>query len=320
MNICKICKNTSGNKSFIAREMMFGYRDEFEYFECAECGCMQIKEIPDNLSKYYPENYYSFQKPYYLKENFLKNFLKRQRVKYCLYGKNIIGMLLTRIYGMPELYKWFKKAEIKFKSEILDVGCGGGHLLYRMQKDGFTSVMGADPFIMNYISNESGVKILKKDLSEIKQQFDFIMLHHSFEHMPQPLSAFKQLSRLLKPNKYVLIKIPVTSSYAWRKYGVSWVQLDAPRHLFLHTIKSIQILARQVNFRISDVVFDSTEFQFWGSEQYIRDIPLRDSKSYSVNPKKSIFSKEQIESFKSKAIELNKNREGDSASFFLYKI
>ena len=25
--------------------MMFGFRDEFEYFECAQCGCSQIKDI-----------------------------------------------------------------------------------------------------------------------------------------------------------------------------------------------------------------------------------------------------------------------------------
>jgi SAM-dependent methyltransferase len=319
MNVCKICKNTTGNKSFIAHEMMFGYRDEFKYFECAKCGCVQIKEIPDDLSKYYPEDYYSFQSPYYLKENFLKYFLRRQRAKYCLNGKDIIGMLLSRMYGMPKYYDWFKRAEIKFESKILDVGCGDGHLLSIMQRDGFSNLLGVDPFIIDNIFCESGIKIFKKDMSEIKQQFDFIMLHHSFEHMPQPLSTFKQLFRLLIPNKYVLVRIPVASSFAWRKYGVNWVQLDAPRHLFLHTIKSIQILAEQVNFQISDIIFCSTEFQFWGSEQYLKDIPLKNSKSYSVNPQKSIFSKEQIESFKSKAIELNKKNDGDTACFFLYK-
>jgi 2-polyprenyl-3-methyl-5-hydroxy-6-metoxy-1,4-benzoquinol methylase len=26
----------------MVREMMFGLRDKFEYFECAQCGCLQI--------------------------------------------------------------------------------------------------------------------------------------------------------------------------------------------------------------------------------------------------------------------------------------
>ena len=37
--------------------MMFGLREEFEFFECGNCGCVQIAEVPANLAKYYPEEY-----------------------------------------------------------------------------------------------------------------------------------------------------------------------------------------------------------------------------------------------------------------------
>ena len=56
---CRGCGNASGNAEHTAREMMFGTRDEFVYVECAKCGTLQIKEIPE-LAKYYPENYLSF--------------------------------------------------------------------------------------------------------------------------------------------------------------------------------------------------------------------------------------------------------------------
>jgi SAM-dependent methyltransferase len=316
---CKICGNEKGNKKYKAKEMMLGFGDEFIYFQCANCECLQIKEIPDNLSKYYPEGYYSLQKPYSLRDNFLKAILKRQRAKYCLYGNSIVGMLLSRMSSIPNYYDWCKRSKTGFESQILDVGCGTGHLLLSMQKEGFSDLTGADPFINDNIFYDCGVRILKRDVSEIKQQFDFITLCHSFEHMPKPLSVLKELYRLLKPKKYVLIRVPVASSFAWRKYGVNWVQLDAPRHFFLHTIKSIQILADKVGFRIADTVFDSTEFQFWGSEQYLKGILLKDSNSYAENPQQSIFSKEQIQSFRAKAIELNENNDGDSACFYFYK-
>ncbi len=319
MMACKICKNTTDNKSYIVREMMFGHRDEFEYFECAECGCLQIKKIPRSLSKYYPKNYYSFQKPHCLKDNFLKSFLKHQKAKYCLHGKNIIGMIQSRVLGAPEYYDWFRRVKISFESEILDVGCGIGVLLNWMRRDGFSNLTGVDPYIDDDILYENGVKIFKKQLCEIEQQFDLIMLHHSFEHMAEPLSVLKELYRWLKPNRYLLIRIPIASSFAWKKYGVNWVQLDAPRHLFLHSTKSIQILADQVSLNVADIIFDSTDLQFWGSEQYLKDIAYMDSNSYHVNPQKSIFSKEEIESFKRKALELNKNKNGDSACFYLLK-
>lgn len=104
-----------------------------------------------------------------------------------------------------------------------------------------------------------------------------------------------------------------------KRYGTNWVQLDAPRHLFLHTNQSLQILSDKTGFKIADVVFDSTELQFWGSEQYLKDIPFRDKKSFAENPRKSIFSKKQIASYKKMALELNKSKKGDSANFYLYK-
>lgn len=319
MTTCKICQNTAGNRSYVVREMMFGYRDEFEYFQCAECGCLQIKDIPNDLSKYYPANYYSFHEPCYSEGKFLRFFLERKIVKHCLYRKSPTGMLLSNMLGTPPYCNWFKKVGIRFESEILDIGCGTGSFLRMMQKVGFSNLTGIDPYIDDDIFYEGGFKVFKKEIYEVEQQFDFIMLNHSFEHMREPLSVFKELRRLLKPHRCVLIRIPVASSFAWRKYGVNWVQLDAPRHLFLHTPRSVQILADEVGLRVADVIFDSTEFQFCGSERYLRDIPLRSANPYTRDPRKPLFSKKQIARFKAEAIDLNKNNDGDSACFYLYK-
>ena len=70
---------------------------------------------------------------------------------------------------------------------------------------------------------------------------------------------------------------------------------------------------------MSYVEFDSTEFQFWGSEQYLKGISLRDKRSLAENPRKSIFSKNQIRHFVRQAVELNRNGDGDAACFYLYK-
>lgn len=90
-------------------------------------------------------------------------------------------------------YEWFRKLQLPLDSEILDVGCGYGNLLLQMRSDGFTNLTGVDTFIKSDIFYESGVKVINKYLHEIKGSFDFIMLNHSFEHMPQPLSVLKEL-------------------------------------------------------------------------------------------------------------------------------
>ncbi len=319
MATCKICHNSERNKSFSFREMMYGTQESFEYFQCAECGCLQIKETPEDISRYYADDYYSFRPPDALTDNFLKAFFKNQRAKGYFLGKNLFRTLLLKIYPPPDYFEWLTKVKITFESEILDVGCGDGRLLIRMRKDGFENLTGVDAFIEKNINYDSGVKILKTELSNLNKQFDFIMLHHSFEHMPNPIEVLQELYRLLKSNRYVLVRIPVASSYAWEKFGENWVQLDVPRHLFLHTSKSMNLLAIQAGFKLEEIIFDSTEFQFWGSEQYCRGISLRDRKSLAENPKNSIFTKKQINVFKAKADALNKKHAGDQACFYLYK-
>ena len=90
--ICKICSNEEGNVSFIAKELMFGTQDKFEYFECKKCGCLQIKTIPNNLSKYYPQkSYYSFKgiSPPIIHKYFrnLRFFLRKKRSNYLIFRK-----------------------------------------------------------------------------------------------------------------------------------------------------------------------------------------------------------------------------------------
>ncbi|MBI5003540.1 class I SAM-dependent methyltransferase [Candidatus Kaiserbacteria bacterium] len=299
--------------------MMFGTRDEFKYIECASCGCVQISEVPADLGRYYPPEYYSFDTTTPQKDSGLKLFLKRQRARYALYKKNPIGFLFIKWYGLPQWYAWLGKRNVGLNSSILDVGCGTGAFLQALAKDGFTNLRGIDPFIEADIAYPSGVRIKKQDLADLTESFDFIMLHHAFEHMADSRAVLKNLYRLIKPGHYVLIRIPVASSEAWEKYRENWVDLDPPRHLIVHTQKSMKILADEVGFETTDVVFDSRGFQFWGSEQYKRDIPLVDPRSYKIDPTHSIFSTEKIAAFEARARELNANQRGDQACFFLQR-
>jgi hypothetical protein len=60
------------------------------------------------------------------------------------------------------------------------------------------------------------------------------------------------------------------------------------------------------------VVFDSTSFQFVGSELYSRGLPLTESVRA-----RSLFTSEQIRNWKRKARELNLSGRGDQAAFYL---
>jgi SAM-dependent methyltransferase len=313
---CKVCGNAEGNETFVAREMMFGFRDEFEYLKCSQCGCLQIKEIPSDIARYYPDNYYSYANNGELQiiemasSKRIKRAFKKIFLNSTLQNRNFIGRYFSG--KLHAYYPWLKTKNLDSKSKILDVGCGSGELLLKMYNEGFRNLTGVDPFIKEDIFYKCGITIYKKQLSEVTEKYDLVMLHHAFEHMNKPGEILATINGILNPGGAVVIRIPIVDSMAWEKYGVNWVQLDAPRHFFLHTNKSIQILSRQTGFELADVIYDSWELQFFGSEKYLKDIPLVD--------KKEIFSQTEMEQFKNEAQRQNQAKQGDQACFYLIKL
>jgi len=298
--------------------MMFGFRDEFKYFQCPQCECLQIAEVPENLSKYYPDNYYSFNvKTSADTKKGLKEKMMIERNRSAALGTGLVGFLLNRVYP-TEIFDPLRIAGLKKDNSILDVGCGNGKLLFMLQEMGCTDLTGVDPFLDEDIIKK-GVNIYKKFITEVEGKWDFIMLNHSFEHMDNPLETFRKIYDLLNEEGTCMIRIPVASSYAWEKYRENWVQLDAPRHIFLHSGKSMELLAEQAGLKITNIFYDSGAFQFWGSEQYKKDIPLVSSESHSFRKDEAIFTKDQINRFHKEAIRLNKEKKGDMCAFYLKK-
>jgi len=199
------------------------------------------------------------------------------------------------------------------------VGSGSGFLLQELYASGFSRLSGIDPFISADIISANGVNVYKRNLEELHEIYDVIMLNHSFEHMHNHSNVLQQLNKNLQQNGLIIIRVPVVND-AWKKYGANWVQLDAPRHTCVFSENAIQLLANQSGFIIEKVIYDSTSFQFWGSEQYQNNIALRANNSYAENPMTSIFSKSQIKQFEKEAVLLNKNRKGDQACFCLRKV
>jgi SAM-dependent methyltransferase len=301
--------------------MMFGTRDEFDYLECGKCGTIQIVEIPD-LGQYYPSDYYSLESEIQIEiaTKLKRRVAARLASKYLRTGSGMLGKFITGQwpYVVCDFPKWLRipSLTIGYRSKILDVGCGTGRLLRTMHVFGYRDLTGADVFIREDIHHPDGVNVYKRSVAELEPDYDLIMLHHSFEHMPDPVAELRGIHRLLKNDGICLIRIPL-ANHAWEKYGVNWVQLDPPRHLFLYTENSFRQMAESCGFAIVDIVYDSDEFQFYGSEQYLRDIPLSDPRAYRGNISESIFTGEQLHAWTSEAEELNAQKRGDQACFLL---
>jgi SAM-dependent methyltransferase len=312
-DICRICGHTGGAQVFVVREMMFGLREEFHYFQCPSCRCLQIRDIPADMSPYYPANYYSLNAELAEPGHGLARaavFLEsrfRRHVSNRVFGRS----RRTRIFD------WMRRTQTGYRSSILDVGCGRAKLLHELCRFGFRDLTGADPFVAGELRYANGIVVHKCELAQLERRFDLIMMHHTLEHVADQQATLSAAFERLRAGRFLLLRVPLVDCEAWRQYGVSWFAIDAPRHFYLHTERSIRVLADKTGFEVVSTEYDSGAHQFWGSEQYLRDIPHRSPASHEENPKGSLFTRKQIAQFEQRSLALNAKRQGDAACFYL---
>ncbi|MEO5345408.1 MAG: class I SAM-dependent methyltransferase [Magnetococcus sp. YQC-9] len=313
---CRICNHSHGHTHAQPREMMFGWRESFEYFACGQCGALQIARIPDDLGRYYGDGYYSF-KP--TRDKTLAPWmawLRHKRSCHHLGQTSLVGALLARFSRRAGYFDWLRPFGITLSSAIVDVGCGSGGLLLKLRREGFENLLGVDPFLPTPIDHGQGLRIITTPLEQLDQTFDLIMLHHSLEHMPDQHASMEAIKARLNRHGGVLIRIPVSNSYAHRRYGIHWSSWDPPRHLYLHTMHSMHLLAAQHGFEIFHLYCDSGSEGIIGSEYFLRDIP-RVGWPVGRPPEETPFDRATRSAVDDLVVELNRTLDGDTACFFL---
>lgn len=296
---------------------MYGTREEFVYAECLKCGSMQLVNIPKMMSVYYPDYYSMEHASFGRTKRLLAAFIKKRNL-YAVGKGGYVGKLLYEWFPHSKLHS-LSYIDIMSNSKILDVGCGSGLFLKELETCGFSSLYGIDPFNSEQFVSKS-LRIESKFFFEVTGEFDLICFNHSFEHMTElPIDILEKANDLLTRHGYCLISIPIASSYAWERFKSNWVQIDAPRHLFVPSALGMDLVSRKAGFIIDRIIYNSNEFQFWGSIQYEHNIPLRDNRSYGTNRNRSIFDRKAIALFRRYAQTLNFSEKGDCATFYLRK-
>jgi SAM-dependent methyltransferase len=315
------------------KEMMIGIGDTFNYLECSNCGVLQLIDIPKDLDKYYPDNYFSYSNVDGLvNKTIIYVYLKLYNN--IIYKKSLIGKILLKYFDFEnkffsltqigKLVKSFIDLNILSKdSNILDIGCGAGQFLQIFEKMGFNNLYGVDIHIMQKKTDINFVETTLEQY-ETNLKFDLIFLKDSFEHMDNQLECINRLKELLTDNGRIILTIPLKSSL-YKTYGSYYYDIDAPRHFYIHTLKSFKTLLNDSGIKIDTVIYDSTFMSYVRSEEYKNNIFGNMEKSYKelnriffkiTNINESIFNKEEIREFKNKA-KISNEQIGDHGIFVL---
>ena len=180
------------------------------------------------------------------RERFFNNYMATQWLpaeNISLEGYEITCKVLERHLG-PHLPQ-------DKSARILDIACGTGHLLYCLQRQGYSNAMGIDLGVPQLeIAQKMGVKNLEKGnlfeyLSKKNGEFDVIVASHVIEHLKkdEAVAALDLIYAALKPHGKLFLLTPNTATML----GI-WLSFSDFTHELAFTPQSLSQLLRVCGF------------------------------------------------------------------------
>ena len=236
---CPICENVQDGKLFLTCSDRFHNPKlrKYNLRKCNGCGLISLNPRPrcSDLDKHYCAEDY---------DPFLS--IKQSR------------SVLDRIYSSSRSWtlKWKKNLVAKLaanRAKILDVGCGTGEFLDRLAPDFAVEGTEPEPDAARWAREKLGLKVHTGYLAEISleyEQFDLVTLWHVLEHIPDPVQELQIINKILAQDGKLLIALPNIGSIDAGIYKSCWIALDAPRHLWHFTSKTLGALAQKCGFSL----------------------------------------------------------------------
>jgi Methyltransferase domain len=185
--------------------------DVFDYFRCAACGVVVLKNRPLDISRYYGGGYVA---------------VPRSPAE------------LERIAGRtrPKLEILLRFARA---GRLLEIGPGMGAFAWLAKRAGFdVSVMEQDVNACRFLETTVGVKVIRTStpeqaLLDSGGRYDVIALWHAIEHLPHAWETLARAVAALNDNGVLVVATPNPSAWQFGWLGARWPHIDAPRHLWL---------------------------------------------------------------------------------------
>ena len=105
-----------------------------------------------------------------------------------------------------------------------------------------------------------------------------IVLWHVLEHLPRPWEVVERAAWCLKPGGVLALAMPNPDSMQFRLLGARWAHVDAPRHLFLIPLSTLEARANEVGLDLVRLTTSDPAGKHWnwfGWEYALRRHPAR---------------------------------------------
>jgi SAM-dependent methyltransferase len=237
---CNLCGSTDYSVIYQIPDLLLENDDDlFTLVGCDRCGLVYQNPRPteEEIGRYYPQDY----EPFYQDGN--KNWLLRK----------------VNLRGVEKRRRIVTSLNKKQKGgRLLDIGCSTGLFLNELRRTGLWEVWGND-------TSEYAVKIAKDQYQlEVFQGsviqanyptvfFDVVTLWDVLEHLPDPAVTLREISRITKPESYLILRLPNYDSFDSKLFGQAWAGLDVPRHYYVFSKRNIERLLDTNGFTVKNI-------------------------------------------------------------------
>lgn len=142
------------------------------------------------------------------------------------------------------------------QARLLDVGCGSGVHLVRMQDLGW-EVEGVEVDLEAVkAARARGISVRAGTLQDQQYpagSFDAVTCVHVLEHVHDPVGLLREIARVLRMEGRLVVVTPNIESLGHRRYGAAWLNLDPPRHLYLFSARTLRRVAEMVGLKVLEL-------------------------------------------------------------------
>jgi len=253
MLACPYCQNQQQTFFCEGKDRLLGIYPEIKaYQQCSGCHAI-LQSTPPNLEE-------------------IKTFYGTEDTAYKVYKPQA-----------PQPRDWSLLNPLPLTGKVLDIGCAAGSTL--------SSFLAAHPtwqatgmdFSAAALKNAkqnlpATTTLIEGDILErlkslASDTYDLIICEHVIEHLLNPRELLKQIERILKKDGQVFLGYPNGGSWLTRLAKTYAYHLDAPRHIYIPSHKSITKLANHTGLTIKNWEGQTYPSCAWRSLAYARGYP-----------------------------------------------
>lgn len=268
LNSCPLCKSSALANNYLSAPDHLVTGEHFTITRCKQCDFLFTNPRPTwaDIAKYYKSDKYNphatgIQTPL----TFFYQAVKR--------------LMLNRKLAL------LKKHITHGQNSLIDVGCGTGSFAAKAAKNGFQVIGVENDINAAEIAAKNGVNIYGSLEAVVRKNIttNAITFWHALEHIHGFPETLRLASQALLPGGFMIIALPMATSFDAAYYGKHWAAWDLPRHLYHLTPETIIRAAKETGFVLIErkpMVYDSF-YIAWLSER-IRKNPMAMPVAFSI--------------------------------------